>query len=83
MWPPLDHLQQVHVFPVLRAPELDAGLQVDKYLMGEGAKGVEPSFSQWWDKTEQAQNEAQKIPFKYKKDLFYCKGTQTLTWVAE
>ena len=26
--PPLDQLQQVHVFPVLRAPELDAGLQV-------------------------------------------------------
>jgi len=26
--PPLDPLQQVHVFPVLRAPELDAGLQV-------------------------------------------------------
>ena len=26
--PPLDRLQQLHVFPVLRAPELDAGLQV-------------------------------------------------------
>jgi len=26
--PPLDLLQQVHVFPVLKAPELDAGLQV-------------------------------------------------------
>jgi len=27
--PPLALLQQVHVFPVLRAPELDAGLQWD------------------------------------------------------
>jgi len=29
--PPLDPLQQVHVFPVLRAPELDAGLQVGSH----------------------------------------------------
>ncbi|KAK4830254.1 hypothetical protein QYF61_009321 [Mycteria americana] len=29
--PPLDLLQQVHVFPVLRAPELDAVLQVGSY----------------------------------------------------
>jgi len=28
---PLDLLQQVHVFPVLRAPELDAGLQVESH----------------------------------------------------
>jgi len=27
--PPLDLLQQIHVFPVLRAPELDTGLQVE------------------------------------------------------
>ncbi|GAB0210319.1 mitochondrial enolase superfamily member 1 [Grus japonensis] len=33
--PPLDSLQQVHVFPVLRTPELDAVLQIlrDKLLM--------------------------------------------------
>jgi len=29
LWPPLDLLQQVHVLPVLGAPELDAGLQVE------------------------------------------------------
>jgi len=29
--PPLDLLQQVHVFPVLRAPELDTGLQVGSH----------------------------------------------------
>ena len=28
MWPPLSLLQQVHVLLVLKAPELDAGLQV-------------------------------------------------------
>ena len=28
---PLDPLQQVHVFPVLRATELDAGLQVGSH----------------------------------------------------
>jgi len=32
--PPLDLLQQVHVFPVLRAPELDAGLQVRSHQSG-------------------------------------------------
>ncbi|KAK4816418.1 hypothetical protein QYF61_016854 [Mycteria americana] len=32
--PPLDPLQQVHVFPVLRAPELDAGLQVGSHQSG-------------------------------------------------
>ncbi|KAK4816953.1 hypothetical protein QYF61_025776, partial [Mycteria americana] len=31
--PPLDLLQQVHVFPVLRAPELDAVLQVPQVVM--------------------------------------------------
>ncbi|KAK4816374.1 hypothetical protein QYF61_016278 [Mycteria americana] len=35
--PPLDPLQQVHVFPVLRAPELDAVLQVGSHQSrGEG-----------------------------------------------
>ncbi|KAK4816043.1 hypothetical protein QYF61_011051 [Mycteria americana] len=35
--PPLDLLQQVHVFPVLRAPELDAVLQVGSHQSrGEG-----------------------------------------------
>jgi len=28
---PLDSLQQAHVFPMLRAPELDAGVQVGSY----------------------------------------------------
>jgi len=32
--PPLDPLQQVHVFPVLRAPELDAGLQLGSHQSG-------------------------------------------------
>ena len=32
--PPLDPLQQVHVFPVLRAPELDAVLQVRSHQSG-------------------------------------------------
>ncbi|KAK4815585.1 hypothetical protein QYF61_004800 [Mycteria americana] len=32
--PPLDPLQQVHVFPVLRAPELDAVLQVGSHQSG-------------------------------------------------
>jgi len=32
--PPLDLLQQVHVFPVLRAPELDAVLQVGFHQSG-------------------------------------------------
>ncbi|KAK4828525.1 hypothetical protein QYF61_026947 [Mycteria americana] len=32
--PPLDLLQQVHVFPVLRAPELDAVLQVQDLAFG-------------------------------------------------
>jgi len=32
--PPLDPLQQVHVFPVLRAPKLDAGLQVGSHQSG-------------------------------------------------
>ncbi|KAK4816463.1 hypothetical protein QYF61_017191 [Mycteria americana] len=32
--PPLDPLQQVHVFPVLRAPELDAVLQVGSQQRG-------------------------------------------------
>jgi len=31
LWPPLDPLQQVHVCPVLGAPELDAGLQVGSH----------------------------------------------------
>jgi len=31
LWAPLDPLQQVHVFPVLRAPELDTGLQVGSH----------------------------------------------------
>ena len=34
LWPPLDPLQQAHVFPVLRAPELDAGLQVGSHQCG-------------------------------------------------
>jgi len=29
--PPLDLLQQLHVFPVLRAPEMDSGLQVGSH----------------------------------------------------
>ena len=38
--PPLDLLKQVHVFPVLRAPELDAGCQVGSHQRGgEGQKG--------------------------------------------
>ncbi|KAK4829013.1 hypothetical protein QYF61_001769 [Mycteria americana] len=32
--PPLDTLQQVHVFPVLRTPELDAVLQVGSHQSG-------------------------------------------------
>jgi len=32
--PPLDPLQQVHVCSVLRAPELDAGLQVGSHESG-------------------------------------------------
>jgi len=32
--PLLDLLQQVHVFPVLRAPQLDAGLQVRSHQSG-------------------------------------------------
>ncbi|KAK4810846.1 hypothetical protein QYF61_008818 [Mycteria americana] len=32
--PPLDPCQQVHVFPVLRTPELDAGLQVGSHQRG-------------------------------------------------
>lgn len=48
-----------------------------------GVKEMESDFSQWWDKREQAQNEAQKIPFKCKKDPFYCKGSQTLVWAAK
>ena len=32
--PPLDPLQQVHVCPLLRAPELDAGLQVRSHQGG-------------------------------------------------
>jgi len=31
---PLGLLQQIHVFPVLRAPELDAGLQVGSHQSG-------------------------------------------------
>jgi len=31
LWPPLDLLHQVHVLPVLRAPQLDAGLQVGSH----------------------------------------------------
>jgi len=38
--PPLDPLQQVHVFPVLRAPELDTGLQVGSHQ--SGAEGQNP-----------------------------------------
>jgi len=32
--PPLDPFQQLHVLLVLRAPELDAGLQVGSYQSG-------------------------------------------------
>jgi len=32
--PPLDSLQQVHVFPVPRSPELDTGLQVGSHQSG-------------------------------------------------
>ncbi|KAK4820661.1 hypothetical protein QYF61_002865 [Mycteria americana] len=35
--PPLDPLQQVHVFPVLRAPELDAVLQYSQVLVCRAA----------------------------------------------
>jgi len=34
MWPPLDPLQQLQVFPVLRTPELDTGLQVGSHQSG-------------------------------------------------
>jgi len=34
LWPPLDPLQQVHVFPVLRAPQLGAGLQAGSHQSG-------------------------------------------------
>jgi len=40
LWPPLDPLQQVHVLLVLRAPELDAGLQVGSQQ--SGAEGQNP-----------------------------------------
>jgi len=44
LWPPLDLVQQVHVFPVLRAPELDAGLQVGS----EHNRGTEsPPLTCW------------------------------------
>jgi len=41
LWPPLDPLQQVHVLPVLRAPELDAGLQVGSHH-SRGAESPPP-----------------------------------------
>ena len=42
--PPLEPLQQLHVFPVLRAPELDAGLQVGS----QQSRGVESPPSTCW-----------------------------------
>jgi len=40
--PPLDLIQQVHVFPVLRAPELGSGLQVESHQSGVGRQSHLP-----------------------------------------
>jgi len=40
--PPLDLLQQIHVSPVLRAPKLDAGLQVGSHQSGVGGQNPLP-----------------------------------------
>ena len=45
--PPLDLLQQVHVFPVLRAPELDAGLP-GRGVSPELGRGAESLPSPCW-----------------------------------
>ena len=39
---PLDLLQQLHVFPVLRAPKLDAGLQVGSHQSGVAGQNPLP-----------------------------------------
>ena len=38
--PPLNPLQQVHVFPVLRTPELDKQRGAELAAVGEGVVGV-------------------------------------------
>jgi len=40
--PPLDPLQQVHIFPVLRAPELNGGLQVGSHQRGAAGQNLLP-----------------------------------------
>lgn len=37
-----------------------------------GVKKIEPDYSQ--EETQWMQTEIQKIPLKYKKNLFYCEG---------